>query len=208
MMAAEQVPSDDDLLERYRRGDVDSLQALVVKHRRSLFGFIWGMTGQGADADDTFQEVWFRALNKLRSYQHDNFPGWLMRIAHNVIIDRGRKQKPAVHLDDIDEDGCTPANAIPGNAPTPTELAISAELGRRIAQAVCELPPAQKAVFLMRTEAGLSFKEIAAAQKVSVNTALGRMQYALTRLRTALRADYNAVLGTQPTTNTDDNEGT
>jgi RNA polymerase sigma-70 factor (ECF subfamily) len=191
MMPAEQDVCDADLVEGYRRGDADALQKLVVRHRQSLFGFIHGMTGgQTAEADDVFQEVWFRVIRKLRLYRHDNFPGWLMRIAHNVVVDRARRQKPAVRLDAEDNEGCTPAGAIAGDGPTPAERAISDELGRRIAEAVASLPAEQKAVFLMRTEAGLSFKEIASAQRVSINTALGRMQYALVRLRTALRADY------------------
>jgi RNA polymerase sigma-70 factor (ECF subfamily) len=206
MTTTAQGLSDPELVERFRQGDVDSLQALVARHRNSLFGYIHSMAAENTDSEDTFQEVWFRVLKQLQSYRHDNFPGWLMRIAHNVVIDQARKTKPYVHLTDAAEDGGIRASVIPDTAPTPADHAHASDLTRRIAQAVATLPPEQKSVFLMRTESALPFKEIARIHDISINTALGRMQFALRRLQTALRSDYECALGLTPTANTTDDK--
>ena len=182
--------SDRELLTRYRRGEIDALEGLIEKYRRPLFGYIINMTQGHDEADEIFQEVWLRVIRKHAKYEHGNFCGWLVRIAHNVIIDRSRRKKPDISLDEEKEGGFSLGQVIPGNEPEPaTRLAIR-DLGARMTEAVNTLPPEQKEVFLMRVQAELSFKEIARMQKVSINTALARMQYAMGKLRTILEGDY------------------
>ena len=182
--------SDRDLLTRYRGGEIGALESLIGKYRQPLFGFIVNMTQGRDEADDVFQEVWLRVIRKHAKYKHGNFCGWLVRIAHNVIIDRSRRRKPDVSLDEEKDGGFSLGQVIPGNEPEPATKLMSRDLGAKMTEAVNALPSEQKEVFLMRAQAGLSFKEIAKTQKVSINTALARMQYALGKLRMVLKDDY------------------
>lgn len=188
---------ETELLRRYRDGDAAALGALVEKYRRPLFGFIANMTGDGADADDVFQEVWFKAIRKMALYREENFGGWLMRIAHNTVIDRVRRRKGMCSLDagaGDDEGGSgSLAGVLPAAGLDPAGNTEAGELGRRISEAVSALPPEQKAVFLMRVEMDLPFREISRIQQVSINTALARMHYAVGKLRTLLKDDYEAL---------------
>ena len=187
--------SDKNLLTRYCHGEVDALERLVDKYRRSLFGFILNMTEGRDDADDIFQEVWLRVIRKLGTYRHKNFFGWLVRIAHNVIIDRSRRRKHEFTLDKGREEGESPDQLIRSDDRGPLAELQASDLGRHVAEAVAGLPAEQKEVFIMRVQTGLSFKEIARIQKVSVNTALARMHYTLAKLRSMLKQDYEEITG-------------
>ena len=146
---------------------------------------------QGRDeAEEIFQEVWLRVIRKHEKYKHGNFCGWLVRIAHNVIIDRSRRKKPDLSLDEERDEGYTLGQTIESRDPGPGIKLAESDLGVRMAEAVNTLPDEQKEVFLMRVQAELSFKQIAKVQKVSINTALARMQYALGKLRAILGEDY------------------
>ena len=179
---------DNERLERWRRGDANGLRELVDHYRRPLFGFILRMTEGRDDADDIFQEVWFRAIRGLGRYRDRHFLSWLFRITHNIIIDRSRRRKPEVSLDD--ETGDQIQFEAASTHPSPAEVLQDRDLHRRIGQAVADLPPEQREVFLMRMDGELPFKEIARIQKTSINTALARMSYAQDKLRKALEDDY------------------
>jgi RNA polymerase sigma-70 factor, ECF subfamily len=185
--------NDTELLRRYRHGDVAALESLVEKYRRPLYGFIYNMTGGQDDADEIFQEVWCRVIAKFSLYRPDNFFGWLVRIARNLVIDRVRRRKDVVSLDAATPDGGTLADVLSDGNRGPGQAAAAGELGRSIQAAVNTLPPEQKEVFVLRVQAGMAFKEIAVVQKVSINTALARMQYALAKLRPLLARDYAAL---------------
>ena len=183
--------TDKELLARYLGGQVDALEVLVEKYRRPLFGYIMGMTRNLTEADDVFQEVWLKAIKKLDGYRHKNLLAWLTRIAHNLVIDRGRKKKPDFCLDVPSEGGGSMLDLIPTKDAAPGLGADAKELRRKIADAVEMLPLEQKEVFLLRSRSEMPFKEIAKIQKVSINTALARMQYALAGLRPLLSEVYD-----------------
>jgi len=182
--------TDSEMLARYRRGDTAALEVLVEKYKRPLFAFILNMTERRGDADEVFQEVWFRAIRKIGYFKKGNFLGWLIRIARNLIIDRARRRKPSLSLDLEPEGGHPIVETIAGDEPDPSSRSEAREIAVRVAEAVEQLPVEQKEVFLMRTQSSLPFKEIAVIQRVSINTALARMQYALARLRSLLAEDY------------------
>jgi len=182
--------TDKQLLIRYRKGQINALEALVEKYRHPLFGFIVNMTEGRDDAEEIFQEVWFRVIRRLSVYRHKNFFGWLVRIAHNLVIDRARKKKPDFSLDEEREDGRSAIADVFGNDPGPSVRFEVSDVAQHIANAVATLPVEQREVFVMRAKAGLSFKKIAGIQEVSINTALARMQYALSKLRVLLKRDY------------------
>jgi RNA polymerase sigma-70 factor, ECF subfamily len=182
--------TDNERLDQYRQGSSEALAELVEKYRRPLFGYILQMTEGRGDAEDVFQDVWFRALRKLHAYRRENFFGWLVRIAHNRVIDGVRRRKPEVSLDEGAEEGASLAEVLPGRDEGPMARLQARDLGAQIARAVATLPPEQKEVFLMRVEADLPFKQIARIQRVSINTALARMHYALQKLRPLLEESY------------------
>ena len=186
-------------LVEYRQGDVDAMGKLVEHFRRPLFGFILKMTEGREDAEEIFQEVWFRVIRNLDSYREKRFISWLFRIAHNLIIDRARKAKPMfdLHLAGTDEPDEAEAR-IPSSDISPAVQVEGRDLGQRIAAAVERLPQEQREVFLMRTEGDLPFKEIAKIQETSINTSLARMQYALAKLRDELKIDYRDIVGESP----------
>lgn len=188
MDPADVVESDKALVRQYRRGDPAALEKLVVRHRGRLFSFILNMAGRADEADDIFQEVWFRAISKIDSYRNKNFLAWLTRIAHNLMIDRWRSNKANVSFDATEEEGGLDlSERLAGPEPSPAQRVESSDVEKRVSAAVAALPLEQREVFLMRVKEGLSFREIAKIQGVSINTALARMQYGLTKLRTLLQ---------------------
>ena len=109
------TPAEDgQLIALYRKGEVAALEQLVDKYRRPLFGYIVNMTGRAGEADEIFQEVWFRVIRKIDTYRQKNFLGWMIRIAHNLVIDRARRARPGVSLDAEREEGYPLREIMPG----------------------------------------------------------------------------------------------
>lgn len=182
---------ENEWIQAYKRGDLTALDRLVEHFRKPLFSFIINMLQGQGDAEEIFQEVWLRAIKHLNAYRDKNFAGWLFRIAHNVFIDEIRRNKRIATSWSTDEESII--ETFPDQRPLPSDLASDADLGCRIRTALSSLPPDQREVFLMRSEADLSFKEIAKAQGISLNTALSRMNYALQKLRPLLTEEYQAL---------------
>lgn len=183
---------DGELVARYRAGDVGAMGVLVERYRRHLFGFILNVAGDDTDAEEIFQEVWFRAIRKIDGYREGSFVSWLIRICRNLLIDRWRGRRKFVSLDERadDTEGWDSETRLAARDPSPSEQVGTSDMAVRAAMAVDRLPPEQKEVVVMRVRGGLSFKDIAAAQGVSINTALARMHYALAKLREGLKGEY------------------
>jgi RNA polymerase sigma-70 factor, ECF subfamily len=186
---------DAQLVARYRGGEVAALEELVNRHQRALFGYILQITAGRDDPDDVFQEVWIRVIRNAGAYRQGNFLGWVVRIAHNLVVDRARRRKPEVSLDQEDGYGRTMESQLHAADPGALQQLAAGDLGRGIQRALAVLPEEQREVFVMRTQLELSFKEIAGIQGVSINTALARMHYALKKLRKILRSDYESIGG-------------
>lgn len=186
----------EHLLEQYRKGDIEALGRLVDQTRRPLYGFIYGMVRDPHQAEDLFQDVWIRAIKGLHRYQSDRLLSWLFRIARNRVIDISRKRKPDASLQQpigTAETSNTLESVLPNLDQGPERQTSNRELALRIQQAVHSLPLEQREVYLMRTEADMPFKQIAAIQNVSINTSLARMHYAIKYLREALAGDYHSL---------------
>lgn len=182
-------------LDEYRKGDTEALGRLVEHYRRPLYAFILRMMEGHMDAEEVFQEVWFRAVKNLGQYKDDRFLSWLFRIAHNLVIDRARRQRPTVDLHAHADDGDDPIQTqLADRRVDPGTTVAGHDLGTRIRALVEALPPEQRQVFQLRMEADVPFKEIARIQKTSINTALARMHYAVHKLRAELKDDFEVWL--------------
>lgn len=176
-------------LKAYRKGDLAALECLIEHFRRPLYAFIINTLPRHGDAEEIFQETWLRAIRNLPRYRDRNFMGWLFRIARNLVIDQIRREAKTANLPD--QEGENAIERLPDAARGPDQQAAAGDLGVRIQSALRALSPEQREVFLMRNEAGLSFKEIARIQETTLNTALSRMHYALQKLRPLLQEDYH-----------------
>jgi RNA polymerase sigma-70 factor (ECF subfamily) len=175
---------DADLLAAYVKGDVESLDILAGRYRQTLFSWFLGMTGSRSDAEDLFQEVWIRIIRNAARYKDVSFRAWMWQIARNLLIDFRRKRKPNISLDAAEEEEDQPLlETLIAPDASPREVAERTDLARRAMQAVGKLPAVQREVFLMRIQGDLHFNEIAQVLQIPLNTALGRMHDATTRLK-------------------------
>lgn len=187
--------TDRELIEGYRKGDTSSFEMLFMRHRDTMFGLILGMTGNRQIAEEIFQETWLKAIKKISRYKHKNFKGWLSRIARNLIIDRARKKTPELILDDKASGNSNRVDKISSEEQLPPENVTNKEIQENITRSLSVLPLEQREVFLMRVEQELTFREIAKIQGTSINTALGRMQYAAKKMKKALSGIYENSYG-------------
>ena len=202
-MAREEV-SDEALMLRYQGGDRAAFTLLVKRHKTAVYNFVLRQVRSPAVAEDLAQDVFVRVVQAAAEFRHSaRFSTWIYTIARNLCIDQLRKSQLRRHpsLDQPgsgDEDGPTlgERTADPHPAQAVDRAAIGGELGRRIQNAVEELPDDQREVFLLREVGNVPFKDIAAMIGVPENTVKSRMRYALERLQKALSEyeDYAKVI--------------
>lgn len=179
---------DQELLADYVQGDTNALATLVGRYRRMMYGFILQMIGNSEDADEVFQETWMRVIRNAAGFRQGNFRGWVFQMARNLVVDRRRSARSMVSIDSElnGVEGVTLGECLPDGGATPEMSAGRRDLADLVGKAVEVLPVEQREVFLMRVHGELPFKEIARLQKVSINTVLARMHYAVGTLRKIL----------------------
>jgi RNA polymerase sigma-70 factor (ECF subfamily) len=180
--------SDQQLVSNYLDGNVSALEALVNRHRNRIYTFIISKVRNQALAEDIFQDAFFKVIKSLQQGKYNEegkFLPWVMRISHNLVIDHFRKVKrmPIAGKPRNNDDTFDIFDVIGNGDQTKEDVMIEDEQHNQLRQMIKELPEEQRQVLLMRHYEELSFKEIAEKTGVSINTALGRMRYALINLR-------------------------
>ncbi|HLO73090.1 MAG TPA: sigma-70 family RNA polymerase sigma factor [Flavobacterium sp.] len=178
------VLPDAVLVKNYISGDESALASLIERHQSKIYGFIYSKVNDRDLSDDIFQDTFIKVIKtlKTKSYNEEGkFLPWVMRIAHNLVIDHFRKSKKMPFQRETEEYSIF--NYMTDNAPTIESKMITDQVEYDLTRLLDELPDDQKEVLVMRMYQDLSFKEIADLTGVSINTALGRMRYALLNLR-------------------------
>jgi RNA polymerase sigma-70 factor (ECF subfamily) len=191
-MATTQLP-DALLVKRYIDGDELALSTLVTRHQSRIFGFIYSKVLDREIADDIFQDTFIKVIKTLKSNSYNEegkFLPWVMRIAHNLIIDHFRKNKKMPLYRETEEFSIF--SIMTDNSPNIEGKIITEQVESDLLRLIAELPADQKEVLEMRIYQDLSFKEISESTGVSINTALGRMRYALINLRRII--DKNQII--------------
>ena len=176
--------SDEQLVHLYMDGNSAALSALVLRHKSKLYTSIYLLVKDKYLAEDMFQDVFIRVIDKLNKGQYTEegkFLPWIMRIAHNMCLDHFRKTKrlPAIKTsDDVDI-----FEMLNFSVKSAEECMITEQSRERVKKMLDMLPADQREIIIMRHYADLTFKEIAALKHISINTALGRMRYGLINLR-------------------------
>ncbi|MBX2961459.1 MAG: sigma-70 family RNA polymerase sigma factor [Cyclobacteriaceae bacterium] len=176
--------SDSELVERYQNGNEGAFETLLHRHKSRLYTAIYLIVRDRYVAEDLLQETFIKAINTIRGDRYNEegkFLPWISRIAHNLAIDHFRKKKryPEIVL----EDGSRLFNSIDFAEESLESRQIMLDNKSRLRGLIKELPTEQKQVLIMRHYLKMSFQEIADRTGVSINTALGRMRYALINLR-------------------------
>ena len=190
-----QVLSDQVLLNSYISGDKSAISQLIERHSRRVKEYIRMMVKDDDVADDIFQETFIKAVRVIdegRYADNGKFLSWILRIAHNQVIDyfRARKQQKLVNEADA---GYNVLGTLRFAEPTVEDEMVATQISSDVRRLIDQLPEEQREVVMMRYYSGLSFKDIAEQTDVSINTALGRMRYALINLRKLIK-ENNLIL--------------
>ena len=184
-MAKKQSLTDEQLVKAYAEGNNEAFDSLLKRHQERIYNYILRIIKNEDIANDIFQETFVKAILTIkqgRYTENGKFPAWISRIAHNLIIDYFRQEK-SENLQSADLEDVDILNRKELCEETIEDIIISDQIREDVKYLINELPKLQKEVLKMRYYQGLSFKEIAEITGVSINTALGRMRYAILNLR-------------------------
>lgn len=176
--------NDKELIARYLDGDEKSFELLLNKHKEKIYTSIYLFVKDHERANDIFQDVFIKIVKTLRAgkYNHEGkFKQWAMRIAYNMCVDNFRKNKRRSIIQPTDDFDIF--DIIESGDANREDSLIREQTYSKVRELVDNLPPEQREVVILRHYADMSFKEIAAMTRVSINTALGRMRYALINMR-------------------------
>jgi len=179
-----QIPQDSILVSNYINGDEAALSVLINKHKQRLFSFIYSKVHNRDITEDIFQDTFIKVIKTLKKGKYNEegkFLPWVMRISHNLVIDHFRKTNRMPKFNNTDDFNIFSVIS-DGNLNEESRI-IKEQIHSNVRELLQELPDEQKEVLVMRIYKDMSFKEISENTGVSINTALGRMRYALINLR-------------------------
>ncbi len=177
--------TDEELVALYSKGDNGAFDVLLLRHKNRIYSYVFYIVKDRELTEDIFQETFVKVITTIkqgRYVESGKFSSWITRIAHNLIIDHYRQEKAENHIpnSDMTPDVFNRKELSEGNV---EDSMISSQVRVDIRKLVAALPDQQKEVLVMRYYQNMSFKEIADATNVSINTALGRMRYAILNMR-------------------------
>lgn len=177
--------TDDQLVAAYAKGDNEAFDTLLNRHQSNIYSYILRLVKDEDIANDIFQETFVKAIMTIKQNRYagdGKFAAWLTRIAHNLVIDSFRQDK-ALNFVSTDNEDVNVLNRRELSEGTVEDFIIDSQILDDVQQLVQTLPDDQRAVVEMRYYQDLSFKEIAERTGVCINTALGRMRYAIINMR-------------------------
>ena len=177
--------SDRVLLNNYLSGDRSAISELIERHSLRVRNYIGMMVKDDGIADDIFQETFIKAVKVIdegRYIDNGKFLSWVLRIAHNSVLDHFRREKNSRMVNES-EAGYDIIGTMRFSEPTAEDNMMHGEIEQSVRELISQLPDEQQEVVRLRYYSKLSFAEIAEQTEVSINTALGRMRYALINLR-------------------------
>ncbi|MEC5166720.1 RNA polymerase sigma-70 factor (ECF subfamily) [Flavobacterium sp. PL11] len=178
-----QLP-DATLVTQYIAGNEDALAILIKRHQSKIYGFIYSKIPDRDVTNDVFQDTFIKVIKTLKSNSYNEegkFLPWVMRISHNLVVDHYRKNKKMPMFRETEEFSIF--SIMSDDSLTIENKIIADQVEMDLQKLIEELPADQKEVLVMRMYQDMSFKEISECTGVSINTALGRMRYALMNLR-------------------------
>jgi len=179
-----EIITDALLVSNYIDGDESSLSILISRHKQRIYSFVYSKVLDRDITEDIFQDTFIKVINTLKrgAYNEEGkFLPWVMRIAHNLVIDHFRKNNRMPKFDNSGEFSIF--SVLSDNDLNAEKKIIKSQVEEDVRRLIEELPEDQKQVLVMRMYKDMSFKEISERTGVSINTALGRMRYALINMR-------------------------
>lgn len=193
-MKLENTTSDAILVREYLDGNESSLEVLINRHKQRIYSFIYSKVLDRDVTEDVFQDTFIKVIRTLKRGKYNEegkFLPWVMRIAHNLVIDHFRRNKRMPKFQTSKDFDIF--DVISDGEESTENKMINSQVHEDVKRLIEELPDDQKEVLIMRMYKEMSFKEIAEATDVSINTALGRMRYALINLRKVIDT-HNIIL--------------
>ncbi len=188
--------TDDELVALIKNGNNAAFDCIIDRYYQALYNFLLRMLASREDAEDALQETFLRAAAGMEKYRMEGkFKSWLFTIANNLAVTKLRERKRRKLLFGFksprDEDSAVnPVDYLPDESYEPARTAENREFAGLLEGAVSSLPFDQRRVFILRHISGLSFREISEALNIPINTALGRMHYAMKKIKNVLGDDF------------------
>ncbi|MBW2960675.1 RNA polymerase sigma factor [Mesonia aestuariivivens] len=179
-----ETTTDATLVRQYLEGSEDALSKLINRHKQRIYNFIYSKVFDRDITEDIFQDTFIKVIRTLKRGKYNEegkFLPWVMRIAHNLVIDHFRKNNRMPKFDNSGDFNIF--SVLPDEDLNAERLMVKDQIESDVRELIRELPEDQREVLVMRIYKDMSFKEIAEQTNVSINTALGRMRYALINLR-------------------------
>ncbi len=188
------VRNDQELVDDYLKGNEKAFERLLGRHKRKVWSHIFLLVRDRELTEDIFQDTFIKVVNTLKSGRYNEegkFLPWVMRIAHNLVIDHFRRVKKMPTVRSNEDHDVFATIAQPGK--NVEQQLVNVQIDADVRKLIDHLPDEQRQVVMMRTYLGMSFKEISEHTEVSINTALGRMRYALINMRKMI-TEYDMTL--------------